>query len=294
MTFLQSPEWEEIQKRMGRPVKRIGPVLVIRHDLPFGFNYIYAPRPEGLSPEFFSGAKVFANENESIFLKIDPADSPHFNTVQYLSMGGRKAFSLQAPATVVIDCKKSEEELLSAMHPKTRYNIHLAERHGVRARRASDEESFSAFWGLLTETAGRDGFSPHPKEHYRALLEVKSSNFKNQLWFAEHKSNLAAAAIINTYRPSGVATYLHGASYYEMRELMAPYLLHWEIIREAMRRGFVSYDLGGIDEQRWPGLTRFKKGFGGDIVDFPETRDFVFRKGWYALYALRRRFLRRD
>lgn len=296
-SFLQSPEWEEIQKKMGRPVKRIGPVLVIKHDLPFGFNYIYAPRPERLGDDFFSEVKDFAGENRSIFLKIDPADSPYFNTAQYLSMGGRKAFSLQAPATVVIDCKKSEEELLSAMHPKTRYNIRLAERKGVKVRRleaADVPEGLERFWNLVTETARRDKFCAHPKEHYRCLLETASGDFENQLWFAEHGDDLIAAAIVNVYRPSGTAAYLHGASVYKMRELMAPHLLHWEMIRETRIRGFEKYDLGGIDEQKWPGITRFKKGFGGDIVSFPEARDFVFREGWYALYALRRRFLRGD
>lgn len=292
VSFLQSPEWEEIQKKMGRPTRRIGPVLVIEHGLPLGFKYLYAPRPEGLPPEFFSEAKIFAGENDSIFLKTDPVNSPHFNTIKYLSMGGRKAFSLQAPATIMIDCRKSEEELLAAMHPKTRYNIHLAGRKGVKIRRleAKDaSEGLERFWALIAETAERDKFHAHPKEHYRFLLETASGDFENQLWLAEHDNNLVAAAIVNFYRPSGVATYLHGASSYNMRELMAPHLLHWEIIRETRTRGFEKYDLGGIDEKRWPGLTRFKKGFGGATISFPASRDFVFRPWLYQLYYLQRK-----
>jgi lipid II:glycine glycyltransferase (peptidoglycan interpeptide bridge formation enzyme) len=67
---------------------------------------------------------------------------------------------------------------------------------------------------------------------------------------------------------------------------MAPHLLHWEIIRQAKQLGYHFYDFWGIDEKKWPGLTRFKKGFGGKIIEYPGTFDLVFNKFWYQLYRL--------
>jgi lipid II:glycine glycyltransferase (peptidoglycan interpeptide bridge formation enzyme) len=65
---------------------------------------------------------------------------------------------------------------------------------------------------------------------------------------------------------------------------MAPFLLQWTLIQEAKRRGFRYYDFNGIDENKWPGVTRFKRGFGGRVVNFPGTFDLVFSDYWYKAY----------
>ncbi len=284
MSFLQSREWEEIQKKMGRLTRRIGPVLVIEHGLPLGFKYLYAPRPESLGREFFSGAREMARESGALFLKVDPAESFGADLTDSV-----ESFSLQPRLAVLIDCRKSDEELLQKMHPKTRYNIRVAERHGVSLRRVLPDEVVSgldSFWELAAETSKRNGFSLHSRNHYGLLLGVKSEAFQNQLWLAEYRGKVLAAAIINFYRPSGLATYLHGASSGQHREVMASHLLHWGVAKAAKKGNFARYDFGGTDEKRWPGVSRFKKGFGGDIIVFPESRDFAFRPALYRLYRL--------
>jgi len=181
------------------------------------------------------------------------------------------------------------------MHPKTRYNIGLAERKGVivaKNVRRTPQDDFRVFWQLLEETSAREGFSLHPREYYEKLLGVSSHAFSNELFFARHQNTVLAAALVNFYRSStsiGVATYLHGGSLRDHRELMAPQLLHWEIIKEAKRHGFAQYDFCGIDKDRWPGLTRFKLGFGGEIVEYPHSVDIVYRPMWYGAYRIGRR-----
>ena len=82
------------------------------------------------------------------------------------------------------------------------------------------------------------------------------------------------------------ATYLHGASGSFHRDVMAPYILHWRIMQDAKQHGFKKYDLWGIDEERWPGVTRFKTGFGGTVVEYPKSIDIVFRPMWYKAYRI--------
>lgn len=69
---------------------------------------------------------------------------------------------------------------------------------------------------------------------------------------------------------------------------MAPYLLQWEIIKAAKGRGCRYYDFYGIDENKWPGVTRFKLGFGGEQVQFPGTYDYIFCRPLYWLYKFLR------
>lgn len=288
-SFLQSAEWQEVQERMGRRTERISGVLIIRHDLPLRFHYLYSPRPNGSSRDFFPRAGEHAGRTGALFLKIDPL-GPLPEMPSALA-----AHPLQQPATILIDCRQDGTELLAAMHPKTRYNVRLAERHGVRMRAAARPVSsadFNTFWALLREAARRDGFHPHPVAHYRILLGAGSDEFSNELFLAESNGDALAAAMVNFYLPSKTATYLHGGSSRAHRSLMAPHLLHWRIIQWCRERGFDTYDLGGIDQERWPGVTRFKLGFGGREVTYPPSADYVYRPFLYPFYQLQHRLRR--
>lgn len=288
--FLQSPEWEQIQRAVGRRAWRAGGALVIRHDLPLGFNYLYAPRPS-ISQVFFDETAAIARKEKSVFLKIDPLVPFQNSSAKFpVQMSG----SIQPRETIIIDLTPSEDELLSAMHEKTRYNIRLAERRGVSVKcqmPTAKGQGLETFWRLLQETAARDGFRVHAREYYEKLLAVRSDAFSNELFFAQYHGETIAVALVNFYRET--ATYLHGASAGAHRAVMAPHLLHWRIMVEAKRRGCAAYDLWGIDEKRWPGLTRFKRGFGGSTRVHPASVDMIYRAGWYPLYSVWKHFSKR-
>lgn len=288
LSFLQSEEWAEFQKLLGRKTWRIENNTIISHDLPLGLSYLYCPRPrfkdELARQIFFNEAAAIAKAEGSIFLKVDrDADF-------YPGSGYRVAHSLQPRTTSILDVSGGPEDLLSHMHPKTRYNIRLAQKHGVRVFCTRDK--MDDFLRLLKQTAERDEFRAHDSRHYAALLGVQSVNFANELFFAEYQGKIIASAMVNFFFPSRTAVYLHGASSREHRDVMAPHLMHWYIMQEARRRGLNYYDLWGIDENRWPGVTRFKRGFGGRKIIYPETVDVVYRNFLYKCYGVAR-FLRK-
>jgi len=280
-SFLQSSEWEQFQKKLGRKTWRVEEALVVKHDLPFGFSYLYAPRPRLVDEHalrlFLHEAEKIATEDGSIFLKID-------RDMFFVPEATHKiSHALQPQVTRIVDLSGSSEKLLADMHSKTRYNIRLAQKHGVKTRIANYK--IGSFINLLGVTAERDEFKAHPAHHYENLLDPRSTTFSNELFFAEYLGKPVAAALINFYGPSKTATYLHGASSREHREVMAPHLLHWNIIEEAKKRGMAFYDLWGVDEKRWPGVTRFKRGFGGEEISYPETIDIIFRPFLYKIYT---------
>src|SRR3989338_5647077 len=128
------------------------------------------------------------------------------------------------------------------------------------------------------------------KSEAEKLLAARDNDFSNEIFFAKYQNKIIAVVLVNFYKPSQTATYLHGASSSEHREVMAPHLLYWRAIQEAKVRGFKSYDFWGIDEARWPGLTRFKLGFGGEQVEYPASVDIIYRPVLYGLYYLARLF----
>lgn len=294
--FLQSPEWEQMNKAMGRKTWRVGGVLIIRHNLPRGFNYLYCPRPEfnqiTLS-RFLSEINQIAKAENSLFLKIDPGEKISFEGINARIGSGRP---LQPQKTIVLDLSKSEDDLLGAMHEKTRYNIRLAERKGLEVLKVIHrevKEDFAIFWKLLSETAARQQFSMHQKKHYELLSGIRTDDMSNEFFFAHLRDDhdeMLAAAMVNIYHDprtgASCATYLHGASSHNRRELMAPHLLHWRIIQDAKQRNIPYYDLWGIDEKKWPGITRFKTGFGGTQMKYPPSLHVIYRPVWYGVYKL--------
>ncbi len=306
-SLLQSLEWGEFQASLGREVVTLRSpayqALVVRHSLPLGKSYLYCPRgPVFLEPaEGAPSAHAIeglleaaaAEKQGAIFLKIEPEldDSDELSRLLQAAGFTRSRAEIQPSRTIIVDIARPEDEILGSMKSKTRYNIRLAQKKGLAVKQLGPEY-LDAFLGLLAETAGRDEFRLHPEPYYRKMLDVFLPSTPQrpsvELWGAEHEGELLAVNLVMFW--GGRASYLHGASSSRHRNLMAPYLLHWEIIRRAREAGCSEYDLWGIS-QKWPGVTRFKEGFGGKEVVYAGSHDFVFQKPWYLAYRLSRRIL---
>ena len=272
-SFLQSKEWAEFQKALGRKVWEVDGNNVIKHNMPFGKSYLYSPRCRG---DFLNKIKEIAKKENAIFFKAEPVEINK-------NFGLRKSHDIQPSKTLILDITKSEEELLKQMHHKTRYNIRLAERKEISVKK--DKNKFEDFWRLIQQTTKRDGFKPHPKEYYEKMLEVLGI----ELFVAEYQNKIIAANIVVFYKKTAV--YLHGASDYKHRNLMAPHLLQWHQILEAKKQECTEYDFWGINEKKWPGVTRFKKGFSGREVIYPGAFDLVFQPVWYRIYKIAKKVL---
>jgi len=302
--FLHSWDWGEFQQNLGRfcwklKIKNekfkngIGAALVIKYQLPMKKNYLYCPRgpifkesDEEAIKIFLEKIKEIAEKEKSIFLRFEP-----LSQLTIINYQLQKVKDVQPPKTILLDLTKSEEEILKEMHPKTRYNIRLAEKKGVRVKISQTDEEIETFLKILEKTAIRDKFRPHPPFYYRKLLKLDKNFVK--LFLAEYQGKIIAGNLMIFF--ANTVTYLHGASDNQYRNVMAPHLLHWRAIKEAKRLCFKYYDFWGIDEKKWPGVTRFKKGFvsskTGIEISYPGTFDLVFNKFWYKLYLLGKKFI---
>ena len=215
---------------------------------------------------------------------------------------------IQPPDSIILNLAPPPETLLAGMHKKTRYNIRLAERKGVRIRRFSPPqaaEHLGEWYRLYTETARRDRIALHTETYYRRLFEHaarieapgapprSAPPVRLNLYMAEHQG--APLAGIITARSGGRCLYLYGASGSLKRELMPNHLLQWRAITDARAEGAREYDFFGIPPGENPehpmhGLRRFKIGFGGDIVHYLGAWDYPFSPLLYTLYTRAERF----
>jgi len=298
-SFLQTKEWLDFQESIGHKTWRFddGKIKanIIQHKIPFGKSYLYIPHgPEiffenitgGLKNEvdnFLRYLKNLAKENKSIFVKIEPLSDIVVEMVFRKGIKKSKK-EIQPSRSVILNLDLSEDELLERMHRKTRYNIKVAERNGIVVKNVND---LDAFWKLLKNTAKRDRFASHAKEYYQKLLNLNGGELKTDLVLAYYDGKPLAGAILLRY--GDTEYYLHGALDYNYRHLMAPYSLHWENIKYLKQNGLKYYDLWGADARKWPGVTRFKLGWGGDVKEYPGSFDIPVSKFWYFIYKLKQK-----
>jgi lipid II:glycine glycyltransferase (peptidoglycan interpeptide bridge formation enzyme) len=146
------------------------------------------------------------------------------------------------------------------------------------------------FYALFQETAKRDGINIHGPEYYQTLF-AHCADYPGQelrLYLAEHEGETLGAVIV-IFRGSD-AVYLYGASSNHKRNLMAPYALQWQAMKDAKASGCAEYDLFGIPPGKDPshpmaGLYQFKTGFGGRIIHRPGSWDYAYRPFVKALFS---------
>ncbi|MDP2918316.1 MAG: peptidoglycan bridge formation glycyltransferase FemA/FemB family protein, partial [bacterium] len=194
------------------------------------------------------------------------------------------------------DLDQSEAEILAQMKAKTRYNIRLAKRRGVKIRQSINQEDIDAFLKLIAITSQRDHFKAHSAAYYQKMADFFGCQGLLKIFLAEYKDQVLAANLVFFWGKR--ATYLHGASGNSHRNLMAPHLLQWTQILEAKKQGRGEYDFWGIageaksvkcKAKSWEGITRFKKGFGGREISYAGTYDIILNNFWYKIYRLLRK-----
>jgi len=337
-SFLQSGFWGWFKARYGweafafKAVWDNGPegveksLLVLRRRLAPDFALAYVPwGPElpdgmnanGIHADGFDARESAVRELAASLRKMLPRDTifirfdiPWYTTGDSTPANPPSPFvhsnaDVQTPDTVLIDLSCSMESVIEQMKPKWRYNARLALKRGVSVHRA-DVEQLDVFYGLLKETAQRDGIAIHGVEYYRSLFKNAgtgdASSFGDdypgkkpdiRLYLAEHEGEVLAGIVTLFRGPNAV--YLYGASANRKRNLMAPYALQLKAMEDAKASGCVEYDLYGIPPNAEPshpmaGLYLFKTGFGGKIVHRPGCWDYPCYNLLYHVYFCAEKF----
>jgi lipid II:glycine glycyltransferase (peptidoglycan interpeptide bridge formation enzyme) len=299
--ILQSFQWGELKSRFGWEVSRltageVGAQILFRK-LPLGLRLAYIPKgPVGRSwGEIWPLVDRECQRRRVVFLKVEPDIWEGEPAIEDLSSSRFQSSEhlIQPPRTLLIDLKASEDEILSRMKQKTRYNIRLAAKKGVKLKYSDDIKRFS---GLMELTGERNEFGVHSYEYYQAVYDLFAPLNACELIFAEYENLLLAAVFV--FRFGDRAWYFYGASSDQYRNLMAPYAVQWQAIRWARSQGCLTYDLWGVpDEEQitleqqfmnrndglW-GVYRFKRGFGGELKRSIGAWDRVYNPILYLIY----------
>lgn len=289
---LQSWEWGEFRKKTGNEVVRFGrfkgkklieAIQLTLHKIPFtNFKlgmFIKGQEPNKETLEFL---KTFAKEKNLIFIKMEPNVKKNEKLISLLKhQGAVPGKTLFTPTTFWIDLGKNEEELLASFHPKTRYNIRVAQKNGVEVSKDNSGKAFEKYLELTRETVTRQRFYAHTERYHRLMWEILSKAGIAHLLCAKYKGEIITTWITFTWHD--FLYYPYGASTEEHKNVMANNLMMWEAIRFGKSLGLAKFDLWGREEGK--GFTRFKEGYNPEVIEFLGTWDLV-TSPFYRLYRL--------
>jgi len=289
--FLQSNEWRKFQESVGRKTFHLSGenflANIIEHELPIVGKYFYIPKGPGTPSQSIEKIINLAKENKIGWIRIEPETEEILEIIKN-TVGAdlvSAPHNVQPREIFVIDIAKSEEELLAEMKSKTRYNIRLAEKKKIKIFIDKNDKHIEEFLRLTAVMAKRQGIVAHPENYYRKMLEVIPGDIL-KLYVAEYRGEVIAANLVVCYGETCI--YLHGASDDNFRNVMAPYLLQWQQIRDAKKAGCVRYDFGGVSIDKWQGITKFKTGFSSKTLPtiFPGSYDIILNNKKYWAYRL--------
>lgn len=339
--FTQSYEWGQFQLNVGKEVftlgiqiddEMIGSVMLLVERVGKWYTRGYSPLGPVLAPEVLGRKSFLLLWQKTIQEMIIAARhlslasirfEPHFISLEPLRVEFPPELDqlvriqgIQPQVTRIIDLSLFEDQLLVRMHPKTRYNIRIAKKRGVEVNCdiKIDMKECDDFYRLLNETARRHGIRIHSRDYYDILCRILSVRDAEtignpercfaRLITARYQGKVIAANLLIFF--GDTVTYVHGGSSDEHKNIMAPYLLQWEGMKEAQRLGYRYYDLWGCmpesshgvhetilkQTEKWKGIDRFKKGFGGDVYYYSGAVELILDKNRYRVYEILKKIRR--
>lgn len=305
---LQSWEWGEFRRKTGLEIERVGffdngklqkALQVTFHPIPvIGGTAGYLPKGFQPDDEQLAALTQLGKKHGALFIKMEPnvpelaenkpqfADLTSFLT-SHNAAPGRPLFTKY---TFQLDLTPSEEQLFSQLSSKTRYNVNLAHKKGVTIVENTTEQGLEEHLKIQAETTARQGFFAHTPDYFRTMWQTLGSSGMMRIFEAHYEGQVLVSWIMFIF--NGVLYYPYGASRSAHRDVMASNLMMWEMIVFGKQQGCTSFDMWGSlgpepnENDPWFGFHRFKKGYGGALMEFLGTFDLVLDHPKYQLFRI--------
>ncbi len=266
--------------------------------------------------------REIAKDEKASFIRIAPLLERNEENIKIFKDLGFKESPMHANAytsTWKLDLMPSEDELLMNMRKTTRYLIRQAMKNqditiasrtldisgdapvmekstnlndiagDKTARYTGLPATIELYQKLSAKAAKRQDFVPFSFEYIKNEFEIFSKDNQTLLFLGKYKGEIAAAALVIFWQ--GISFYHQAASDAKFAKFSIPYLLQWEAIKEAKKRGCILYDFWGfVDPEKnpkhpWAGPTLFKMGFGGYKKEYIKTQDFPLSNRYWLIFA---------
>lgn len=313
-TFLQSWNWGEYNTESGQKVWRLGiygtdnliaVCMVVKVSAKRG-TFLFIPHGPVVLGSLQTRDKVeimqiilqyllnIAKEENASFIRVSPLfERTEENENIFWELGFRNApmHASAYEATWRLDLLPINEDLVHSMRKTTRYLIKKAsENKDITIEITADPKYIETYQKLNKAVSKRQNFVPFSDKAIQKEFEIFHKDNEVVFLFGKYKGEVVAGAMIIFW--SGIAFYHQAASLGKFSKFSIPYLLQWEAIKEAEKKGCAVYDFWGFTDPEkhphhpWAGPTLFKMGFGGYKKEFVQTQDFIISQKYWINYII--------
>jgi len=291
--FLQSPKYGKMNEILGNKIIEEdfdgkGHALMIVRDAKRG-RYLEIPcgpllewGDKKVVQAVFGEIKKIAKREKCVFVRVRPQLINNAKNSQILAVLGLKKapMHLAAEHTVIINLTKSEEELLASMRRQTRYDVRRARKLGIKVEKSNSREIFEEFYKVQADTAKRQNFIPPNLKTLLAEREAFGKEIEIYIAKTDNNQPIAYGMII---RDGKEGDYYEAASTPLNHKLPGAHALLWQVMQDLKADGYDRFNLWGIaptgqPNHRYAGVTTFKTGFGGEIIEYVPAHDLVISR----------------
>jgi len=249
----QSSDYAKYIQSIGWKVIQINKIYIFLKNI-FGLKIAKIQRTKVEMPwkkifEILKKEKVFS-------LRYEPTDGN--KPVGF----GYSSWPLIGTKTLRINLRPSETTIINSFKKDCRYTL----RQGFKRNIQFSIDKFDEFYEIWKKEARRKRLWIPSNKEYIDLVNC----FGEKVFCVTYKD--IAGAVILMHKKT--AFYYYSACLPEGKPLQLPYLIVWEAMKVAKKKGCNIWDFEGIYDERWPnigwkGFSHFKKSFGGKEVPFP-------------------------
>jgi len=228
-------------------LRRLGPVCIAK-----------LQRTKGEFP--MEKIEIILKEYRVMMAKLEPEGGrlEEYKKYKYRLSG----WPLLGTKTLRVNLRPAEEEIFKSFKKDARYELRKIESR----KWTIEKDYFNKFYGIWKMSAKRKNLWVPGEKEYKNLVTSFGKNV-----FCLTIEDLAGALVLVHKK---TAFYYYAGSTREGMKLDLPYLIVWEAMKEAKKRGCILWDFEGIYDGRWPnkdwqGFSHFKKSFGGKEIEFP-------------------------
>ena len=274
----QSWAWGEVQSGVGwKPVRLEvpggGPVLVLTQGAaPVRWGYV--PRgPVACSRRMLDGLIDWSRSTGLARLRVEPEQGPELCSL-LAGHGFRRTEDRQPSHTRVVPLGDAST-MLASFRRTTRYNIRHAERGGVTVDEGREAGELALH---VAASAARAGVNLPGRRYFDLLLGRLAGS---RTFVARYSGQSLCALLVAIH--DGRAYYLYSGSNRSLHNLKAMDLAMFRAMQYAVAAGCRDFDLWGVAPEGeahhpWHGFSEFKKGFGGEVVEYAGTWDLTLSK----------------
>jgi len=294
---MQSWQWGEFRKSIGTILFRYGifeggtlkrAFQISFHKVPGLNKYVgYLPKGPFPSSDLAQALKQIAKDQNCIFIKTEP--DAEITEKHSIDKHFKKAIKpLFTKYNFVLDLSPTEEELLKSMHQKTRYNIKVALKKGVKVEVSDSKQALEKYLKLYFETTKRQGYFGHNENYHKKVYETFLKTSQVKFAIASYNNTPLTAWMLlifkdKLYYPYGGSSHLH-------RDVMSSNLVAWEAIKFGKSLNLKHFDMWGAlgpdadPKDSWFGFHKFKMGYGGRLVEYLGSFDLVANAPLYYAF----------